>query len=98
MKAIRKVRSSLKKVVGLTGTPANGLLDLWAQVWLLDQGESSKKFFKYREAYFDPDQRNKIIYPEAQTGFLRVIQQKVQNVCISMKSEDCWIADIFTIE
>ena len=48
-KAIRKVRSSLKKVVGLTGTPiANGLLDLWAQVWLLDQGESlGKSFSKY---------------------------------------------------
>ena len=45
-KAIRKVRSSLKKVVGLTGTPiANGLLDLWAQVWLLDQ-EIPRKVFQ----------------------------------------------------
>ena len=93
-KAIRKVRSSLKKVVGLTGTPiANGLLDLWAQVWLLDQGESlGKSFSKYREAYFDPDQRNKeIIYSwKPRPGSLRVIQQKVQDVCISMKSED-WL-------
>ena len=31
----------------LTGTPiANGLLDLWAQVWLLDQGNPSGKSFQ----------------------------------------------------
>ena len=39
-KALKKVRPFIKKIVGLTGTPApNGLLDLWSQVYLLDGGE-----------------------------------------------------------
>ena len=36
---LRKVRRYIKRIVGLTGTPApNGLLDLWPQVYLLDEG------------------------------------------------------------
>ena len=39
-RALRKVRPCIKRIVGLTGTPApNGLIDLWPQVYLLDQGE-----------------------------------------------------------
>ena len=71
-KAIRKVRSSLKKVVGLTGTPiANGLLDLWAQVWLLDQGESLGKVFQNigRHILTRINEIKKSFTPEAQTGF-----------------------------
>lgn len=36
-KALKAVRPRIHKLVELTGTPSpNGLLDLWAQVWLLD--------------------------------------------------------------
>ncbi|WP_264291996.1 VapE domain-containing protein [Anaerosalibacter bizertensis] len=39
-KALKKVRPFMKRVVGLTGTPApNGLIDLWSQIYLLDGGE-----------------------------------------------------------
>ena len=39
-RALRRVRPYIKRIVGLTGTPAsNGLIDLWAQIYLLDQGE-----------------------------------------------------------
>lgn len=93
-KALRKIRSNLKKVIGLTGSPiANGLLDLWAQVWLLDQGEAlGKSFSVYRDMYFDPDQRNReIIYSwKPKRGSLEVIQDKVSDLCISMKKED-WL-------
>ena len=35
-KALRKVRPRIKRMVGLTGTPAsNGLLDLWAETYLI---------------------------------------------------------------
>ena len=38
-RALRKVRKYIDRIVGLTGTPApNGLLDLWSQVYLLDEG------------------------------------------------------------
>ena len=36
-KALTLVKKHIKRVIGLTGTPApNGLLDLWAQMFLLD--------------------------------------------------------------
>ena len=35
-KALRKVRPKIKRMVGLTGTPAsNGLMDLWAETFLI---------------------------------------------------------------
>ena len=59
-KALRMVRPMIKRVVGLTGTPApNGLIDLWPQVYLLDQGERlGKSITRYRETYFTPGRRN----------------------------------------
>ena len=39
-KALKSVRPYIKRMVLLTGTPApNGLLDLWSQIYLLDEGE-----------------------------------------------------------
>ena len=39
-KALRRVLPRVRRLVGLTGTPApNGLMDLWSQIYLLDQGE-----------------------------------------------------------
>ncbi len=38
-KALKLVRSRIRRIVELTGTPApNSLIDLWAQVYLLDGG------------------------------------------------------------
>lgn len=42
-RALKRVRAMIKRIVGLTGTPApNGLLDLWAQLYLIDGGEYLK--------------------------------------------------------
>ena len=39
-RSLKKMLPHIKRLYGLTGTPAaNGLLDLWAQVYLLDQGK-----------------------------------------------------------
>ncbi len=59
-KALKQVMPKVSRVVGLTGTPRpNGLLDLWPQLYLLDQGERlGKNITKYREQYFVPDKRN----------------------------------------
>ena len=36
-KALRGARPYLKRLVGLTGTPApNGLIDLWPQIYLME--------------------------------------------------------------
>ena len=57
-KALRKVRPMMERVIGLTGTPSpNGLLDLWPQIYLLDQGERlGKTITQYRNKYFVPAQ------------------------------------------
>ena len=44
-KALLRVRPSLKRIVGLTGTPSsNGLMDLWAEYRILDMGKRLGRF------------------------------------------------------
>ena len=59
-KFLRKVRLFVKRWVGLTGTPSsNGLMDLWAEIGILDGGERLGKFIgRYREAYFRAASKN----------------------------------------
>lgn len=91
-KALKNVRSHIQRMVGLTGTPApNGLLDLWAQVYLLDSGQRlGQTITGFRERYFDPDQRGRDrIYSYApKTGADEKIQQLIGDICVSMKAED----------
>lgn len=91
-KALKWVRNKMTRVVGLTGTPTpNGLIDLWAQLYLLDQGERLEKTIgKYRERYFNPGQRNRttIFNYEAKEGSNESIDKKIADICISMKAED----------
>lgn len=64
-KDLRKVLPYIKRIVGLTGTPApNSLMDLWPQLYLLDKGERlGKTLTAYRDKYFEPDKRNQhIVY------------------------------------
>ena len=59
-RALRRVRPMIKRVIGLTGTPApNGLMDLWAPIYLLDQGKRlGKTISGYRDRYFTPGERD----------------------------------------
>ena len=56
-KKLRKIRRIVDRLVELTGTPSsNGLLPLWTQAFLLDQGERLfKTFGAYQQAYFIVD-------------------------------------------
>ncbi len=58
--SLMKVRPRIKRIVGLTGTPAsNGLMDLFAEYKVLDMGKRLGKFITgYRNEYFVPDKRN----------------------------------------
>lgn len=91
-RSLRKVRSKCTRVLGLTGTPApNSLLDLWAQVYLLDGGERLGRFIgKYREAYFTPDKRNaQVVFSyKPKAGAERLIYQKLEGLCFSLKAEE----------
>ncbi len=91
-KALRKYIGRCKRVVGLTGTPApNGLMDLWPQMYLLDQGERlGKTIGRYREKYFKPGRSNGyIVYDYIPVnGAEEKIYESISDICISMKKED----------
>lgn len=78
--------------VELTGTPASqGYLDLWAQVYLLDQGERlGKTITSYRDTYFTPDQRSRtqIFSWKLKPNAKEKIDEKLSDICISMKAKD----------
>ena len=91
-KALRKVIPASDRVVGLTGTPTpNGLIDLWSQIYLLDQGERlGRTVGSYRDRYFKPGAKNgHIVYRwELRTGAAKAIEGKLKDLCISMSAED----------
>jgi len=90
--SLMKVRPRIKRIVGLTGTPAsNGLMDLFAEYKVLDMGARLGKFIGgYRNEYFLPDKRNgEIIYSyKPRVGADKLIYKKVSDITISMKAED----------
>ena len=90
-KAMRIALPSVKRVIGLTGTPApNGLIDLWAQMYCIDQGERlGKSISRYREAYFETHKWNNIIVRcEVKKGCDTVIRNKIADICLSMQAKD----------
>lgn len=91
-KALKVVRPLIKRIIGLTGTPApNSYIDLWAQLYLLDQGERLGKFIThYRENYFQPDKRNgeRIFTYKPQNNAVEVIKNKISDICISLQAKD----------
>ena len=91
-KALRLARPWIKRVVGLTGTPApNGLIDLWPQIYLMDRGERlGKTITKYRSTYFTPGKSNGyVVYNyNLQGGAEQAIRNKIGDICISMQAQD----------
>jgi len=91
-RSLMKVRPKIKRIVGLTGTPAsNGLMDLWAEFRLLDLGERLGRFIgKYRDDYFVPDKRNQqIIFSyKPKPGAEDAIYKRISDITISMKGSD----------
>ncbi len=91
-RALRKVRPYISRIVGLTGTPSpNGLLDLWPQMFLLDEGKTlGRTLTSYRDSYFVPDKRSaQMIFswkprPDAEAK----IYEKLGDLCVSMKTAD----------
>lgn len=91
-KALKKVRHCIKRIVGLTGTPApNGLMDLWAQVALLDDGmRLGSTLDEYRHRYFWPDRvyKGRVVKWKLRRGADGAIFDRLKDICMSMKAED----------
>lgn len=91
-KAMRKIRPKVKRMVGLTGTPApNSLLDLWPQMYTVDRGESlGSSVTKFRTTYFYPAQSSgHIVYKwDLRDGADELIYEKISSNAVSMRAKD----------
>lgn len=93
-RAVRKIRPYVNRVVGLTGTPApNGLMDLWAETYLIDNGQRLGSFIgRYRAQYFKPKDLNPytgVVYNyEPLPGAEEAIQERISDITVSMKALD----------
>lgn len=90
-KSLCWVRPHIRRLVGLTGTPAsNGLIDLWAQIYLLDEGERlGKKITHFRSRYCECNTHGGHFSTyEMKPGAEEAIRAAISDICISMKSED----------
>lgn len=91
---LKRVAPLCRAVWLLTGTPnPNSLMDLWPQLYLLDQGARlGKTLTAYRDKYFNPGSRKgHIVYEwRLKPGAQDRIQKQIQDICLSMKAED-WL-------
>ena len=93
-KYMKLIRPYAKRIVGLTGTPtSNGLMDLWAEIGILDQGQRLGRYIgRYREKYFIPlreDPVRHIVYSYAiRPGAEKEIYGLISDITISMRAKD----------
>lgn len=73
---------------GLTGTPRpNSLLELFAQIRLLDDGKRlSPSFTAFKSAYFDSDYMGYKFTPKA--GAEETIYRKIHDIALTLRSSD----------
>lgn len=91
-KALMLVRPFVKRIIGLTGTPAsNGLMDLFAEFKCLDRGVRLGRFIThFRNEYFLPDKFNGMVVfsYRPQAGAEERIYKRISDITISMKAID----------
>lgn len=90
-KALTWIRPHVSRIVELTGTPApNSLADLWAQLYLLDEGARlGRNITAFRESFFKANTHGgHFTTYEINEGAAAEIQRRISDICISMKSED----------
>lgn len=90
--ALMKIRPQVKRIIGLTGTPAsNGLMDLWAQFRLLDLGERLGRYIsRYRDKWFVPDKRGgmQVFTYKPKPSAEDEIYEAISDITLSMRTSD----------
>ncbi len=93
-KALKKVIRNVERRIIMSGTPTpQGIQDLWSQVAILDFGARlGRTLTEFRSTYLDADKIDpykRIVYKwKAKPGAEIAIQNKIKDICFSMKSED----------
>jgi len=87
-KALKKMLPYIEKMVLLTGTPSpNGLLDLWAQMYLIDFGERlGRTMSAYKQRFFEADYMGYKFSPRA--GSDEKIHRLISDKVIHMSADD----------
>tara|TARA_R100001198_G_scaffold82714_2_gene55931 strand:+ start:385 stop:1722 length:1338 start_codon:yes stop_codon:yes gene_type:complete len=87
-KALRKVRPYIDRLVELTGTPAsNGLMDVYAQIYLLDTGDRlGRNMTAFKSRYFETDYMG--YKYTLRSGAEQEIYKKLEDITMVLKSED----------
>lgn len=89
-KAMKAVSPYITRLIGLTGTPQpNGLEDLWAPIYLMDNGERlGKTITEYRTTYFNPGLvvKNVTVKWNPKPGSEALIYSKIKDLVMSVKN------------
>ena len=87
-KALRKVTPYIDRTVLLTGTPApNGLMDLYAQIYLLDTGERlGRNMTAYKARFFEADYMGYKYTPCK--GSENIVYSLISDLVMTMRAED----------
>jgi SNF2 family DNA or RNA helicase len=81
--------TKIKQIDLLTGTPSpNGLLDLWGQLWFVDQGARlGHSYEAFKQRWFRPPEYGEgplVPMPHAQAE----IQERLKDVCLTIDMKD----------
>lgn len=84
-KALRKITKELKSIILLSGTPQpNGEMDLWSQMYLIDQGERlGKNITIFRRKYFTPDYMGYSY--KSKENAAKEIREKIKDIAITLE-------------
>lgn len=87
-RSLKKMRHKIDRLACLTGSPVgNSMLNLWSQVYLMDQGERlGKTFTAFKNTYFNSDYMG---YEwTLKEGAQAAIYAKIEDICLSMRAKD----------
>lgn len=91
-KAIKTIMPYTERFIGLTGTPVpNGLMDLWAEIYMMDGGKRlGKNITAYRKTFFDPGLviDNNVVSWNIKPGAEDEIYKRISDLVISIKNPD----------
>lgn len=87
-KALRKVRPYMDRMIQLTGTPAsNGLMDVYAQIYLLDTGDRlGRNMTAFKSRFFETDFMGYKFTPRK--GAEQEIYKKLEDLTMVLKADD----------
>jgi len=97
--SLKYVRRLIDRMIQLSGTPSpKGLMDLWAQLWLLDRGERlGATITAFRDRWFEPPKewgfKWALKQREMPDGSMdpwaeAAIHDRIKDVCLTLREED----------